>query len=447
MKKILLLCTGGTIASVKTEDGLKPALTAEELLSYVPEVKHFCDVDVLQVCNIDSTNMAPEVWGQIVHAVNENYDRYDGFVITHGTDTMAYSSAALSYMIQNARKPIVITGSQKPINIDGTDAKDNLRDSIVYACDSYSQNVSLVFDGNVIAGTRAKKMMARSFNAFHSVNFPVLARIQDGHIIRYIPYEPIRKPVEFQETVSDAICIMKLIPGSRPELLAYLFDNYDCIVIESFGVGGIAKPMCDLLEEGLIGCLVDTQDFDQDAIRSAATNPRHFYITADEYANPFNKGAYVNKLDFVILAALEVDTHFNCNVVVGSDGVITGAQGGHPDTAAGAKCTIVIAPIMQGRIPTICSDCTTVTTPGEDVDVVVTDYGIAINPKRQDLIDAVAGKGLPIKTIEELRDIAYSITGEPEKVQFGDRVVGIIEARDGSVMDVVRQIKPFEFKD
>ena len=134
-------------------------------------------------------------------------------------------------------------------------------------------------------------------------------------------------------------------------------------------------------------------------------------------------------------------------MVVGSDGVITGAQGGHPDTAAGAKCTIVIAPIMQGRIPTICSDCTTVTTPGEDVDVVVTDYGIAINPKRQDLIDAVVGKGLPIKTIEELRDIAYSITGEPEKVQFGDRVVGVIEARDGSIMDVVRQIKPFEFKD
>ena len=245
MKKILLLCTGGTIASVKTTDGLKPALTAEELLGYVPEVKRFCEVDVLQVCNIDSTNMTPEVWGQIVHAVNENYDRYDGFVITHGTDTMAYSSAALSYMIQNSRKPIVITGSQKPINIDGTDAKDNLRDSILYASDSYSQNVSLVFDGNVIAGTRAKKMMARSFNAFHSVNFPVIARIQDNHIIRYIPYEPIRKPVEFQEKVSDSICIMKLIPGSRPELLAYLFDNYDCIVIESFGVGGIPNQLLD----------------------------------------------------------------------------------------------------------------------------------------------------------------------------------------------------------
>ena len=215
----------------------------------------------------------------------------------------------------------------------------------------------------------------------------------------------------------------------------------------SFGVGGLTKPMCDLLDEGLARCLVDTQDFDEDAITNIQTNRNHYYITAGEYANPFNKGAYVNKLDFVILAALEVDTKFNCNVVVGSDGVITGAQGGHPDTAAGAKCTIVIAPILQGRIPTICTDVTTVTTPGEDVDVVVTDYGIAINPKRQDLIEATKDSGLPFKTIEELRDIAYSISGEPEKVQFGDRVVGIIEARDGSIMDVVRQITPFQFED
>ena len=214
-----------------------------------------------------------------------------------------------------------------------------------------------------------------------------------------------------------------------------------------FGVGGIAKPMCDLLDEGLCRVLVDTQDFDEDAIQNMTTNPNHFYITAGEYANPFNKGAYVNKLDFVILAALEVDTHFNCNVVVGSDGVITGAQGGHPDTAAGAKCTIVIAPIMQGRMPTICTDVTTVTTPGEDVDVVVTDYGIAINPKRQDLIEATKNSKLPLKTIEELRDIAYGIAGEPEKVQFGERVVGIIEGRDGTIVDVVRQIKQFEFAD
>ena len=108
---------------------------------------------------------------------------------------------------------------------------------------------------------------------------------------------------------------------------------------------------------------------------------------------------------------------------------------------------IVIAPIMQGRIPSICSEVTTVTTPGEDVDVVVTDYGIAINPKRTDLIEATKDTGLPIKTIEELRDIAYAIVGTPDKVQFGDRVVGIIEARDGTIMDVVRAVKEYEFAD
>lgn len=211
-----------------------------------------------------------------------------------------------------------------------------------------------------------------------------------------------------------------------------------------FGVGGIAKPMCDLLDKGQVGALLDTQDFDISAVKSVR-NPKHFRISTGEYADPFNKGAVVNKLDFVILAALEVDVSFNCNVVVGSDGMITGAQGGHPDTAAGAKCTIVLVPLLQGRIPAVCTNVTTVTTPGESVDVVITDYGIAINPMRKDLLECAKNMDLPFKTIEELRDIAYSIVGEPEPVQFGDRVVGIIESRDGTVMDVVRQVKPFEF--
>ena len=214
----------------------------------------------------------------------------------------------------------------------------------------------------------------------------------------------------------------------------------------SFGVGGLTKPMADLLERDLVDVLVDTQDFDLGAVESIKKHPdRHIEISASEYANPFNKGAYVNKLDFVILAALEVDVNFNCNVVVGSDGIITGAQGGHPDTAAGAKCTIVIAPLLQGRIPAICTNVTTVTTPGETVDVVITDYGIAINPRRQDLIECMKSSGLPICTIEELRDQAYAITGAPDPVQFGDKVVGIIEARDGSIMDVVCEVKEYSF--
>ena len=214
-----------------------------------------------------------------------------------------------------------------------------------------------------------------------------------------------------------------------------------------FGVGGLTKPMCDLLDNGMVRVLLDTQDFDLDAVNNVK-NPNHHRISAGAYANPMNKGAFVNKLDYVILAALEVDVHFNCNVVVGSDGVITGAQGGHPDTAQGAKCTIVIAPLLQGRIPAICTDVTTVTTPGESVDIVVTDYGVAVNPKRPDLLKALQDADcVPLKTIEELRDIAYSIVGEPEKVQFGDRVVGIIEARDGTIMDVVREVKPFSFRE
>ena len=214
-----------------------------------------------------------------------------------------------------------------------------------------------------------------------------------------------------------------------------------------FAVGGMSKGMCDLLDEGLVGKLLDTQDFDTSAVESVK-RPNHHRISAGAYANPFNKGAFVNKLDYVVLAALEIDVNFDCNVVVGSDGVITGAQGGHPDAAMGAKCTIVISPLVQGRIPAICSNVTTVTTPGESVDIVVTDYGVAVNPARQDLQDALKkAKCVPLKTIEELRDIAYSITGEPEPVQFGDRVVGIIEGRDGTIMDVVRQVKPFEFKE
>ena len=208
-----------------------------------------------------------------------------------------------------------------------------------------------------------------------------------------------------------------------------------------FGVGGLTKPMCDLLDNGLVRVLLDTQAFDIDAVTNVL-NPAHHRITAGAYANPFNKGAFVNKLDYVILASLEVDVHFNCNVVVGSDGVITGAQGGHPDTAQGAKCTIVICPLLQGRLPAICTEVTTVTTPGESVDIVVTDYGVAVNPHRPDLLKCLQEADcIPLKTIEQLRDEAYAITGEPNPVEFGDRIVGIIEARDGTIMDVVREIK------
>lgn len=161
-----MIGTGGTIASKQTEAGLAPGLSSEDILSYIPQVESVCDVDTLQVCNIDSTNVTPEYWKKIAGAIEEHYEEYDGFVICHGTDTLAYTAAALSYMIQNSEKPIVITGAQKPINMDVTDAKTNLLDSFIYASDDASQDVTIVFDGKVIVGTRAKKERAKSYNAF-----------------------------------------------------------------------------------------------------------------------------------------------------------------------------------------------------------------------------------------------------------------------------------------
>ena len=247
--RILLLATGGTIASVLYEYGLAPGLKAEQLLSYIPEAREIYTVEAVQICNIDSSNMTPAHWTDMVSTIEEKYHDYDGFVICHGTDTMAYTSAALSYMIQNSLKPIVITGSQKPISEGSTDARQNLLDALLYAADPASQGVVLVFNGNVIAGTRAKKTYAHSYNAFSSVNFPPLAVIQDRRIIRFIPQQPFSEPVRFFHTMHESIVVLKLIPGTKPDLVEYLFQNYDCIVIESFGVGGIPGTLLDVFYE------------------------------------------------------------------------------------------------------------------------------------------------------------------------------------------------------
>ena len=244
-KKILLLATGGTIASKKSENGLKPQITPEELLEYIPQIKEFCEVSAIQLLNLDSSNMEPEHWKKIVHAIREYYDAHDGFVIAHGTDTMAYTAAALSYMVQNSTKPIVITGAQKPIDLEITDAKSNLIDSFLYTADEKSQGVQIVFDGKVIAGTRAKKVRSKSYNAFSSIDFPSLAVIQDGNIMRYLPMLPYEDEVRFYEELDENIFLMKLIPGIRPRVLQSIFENYDCIIVESFGVGGIPKSIAD----------------------------------------------------------------------------------------------------------------------------------------------------------------------------------------------------------
>lgn len=244
-KRVLLIATGGTIASKRSHSGLKPQITPEELISFIPQVKDFCEIETLQLLNLDSTNVEPAHWKLMAQTIRKFYDTFDGFVIAHGTDTMAYTAAALSYLIQNSKKPIVITGSQKPIDLEITDAKTNLLDSFVYASDDASQGVQIVFDGKVIAGTRAKKVRSKSYNAFSSIDYPFLAVIQEMNIMRYIPMLPYEEDVKFYEDMNDNVYLMKMIPGIKAKVLESIFEEYDSIVVESFGVGGIPKSISD----------------------------------------------------------------------------------------------------------------------------------------------------------------------------------------------------------
>ena len=208
-----------------------------------------------------------------------------------------------------------------------------------------------------------------------------------------------------------------------------------------WAMGGITEPIVNLLREGYVKYLADDQAFDVPSIESISTDPNHFEIDSSEYANPLNKGAYVNKLDYVVLGALEVDKNFNVNVVVGSDGTIQGAPGGHPDTAAGANCSIIVAPLVRGRIATVRKECTSITTPGETVDVIVTDYGVAVNPNREDILEQLQDTDLPLVSIDDLIKRGEKITGVPEDIDYEDEVVAIVEYRDGSIIDVVRKVK------
>lgn len=249
MKKVLMIGTGGTIASDLSSEGLVPALTTEQLLSYVPEISTLCDVDCVQLFSVDSTNMTPQHWLTLVQAIRDRYDSYDGFVICHGTDTMAYTAAALSYLIQGSPKPIILTGAQKPIGFDSTDSKTNLRDSFLCATSALC-GVMVVFNGKVIAGTRAKKTRTKSFEAFSSINYPDLAHLQDGYLIEYIRLACYEKPILY-DTLNDRVGLMKLIPGTESDLLEFHLKRSDALIIESFGVGGLPSYQ-DQAMQGLI---------------------------------------------------------------------------------------------------------------------------------------------------------------------------------------------------
>jgi citrate lyase subunit alpha/citrate CoA-transferase len=195
--------------------------------------------------------------------------------------------------------------------------------------------------------------------------------------------------------------------------------------------------MVDMLQEGLFDAIYDVQCFDLSSVQSIAENAAHHEISADSYANPDQKSCCVDFLDAVLLGASEVDVSFNVNVHTDSNGILIGGSGGHNDAAAGAKMTIIAAPLVRARLPIVVDRCTTITTPGNTVDVLVTERGIAVNPARAELRDRLKEARLPLYSIEELRAMALAITGTPQKLAVSDKLVGIVEYRDGSVIDSI----------
>lgn len=209
----------------------------------------------------------------------------------------------------------------------------------------------------------------------------------------------------------------------------------------SFACGGTTDYLVRMLADDLFEKLYDVQCFNLDAVESVRIRENHIKIDAHTYANIDNPDNIVNKLDVVVLGASEIDLDFNVNVTTGTDGVILGGSGGHADTAAGAKLAIIVSKLVNARLSCLVERVTTVTTPGETIDVLVTDRGIAINPRRQDLIDRLRKETrLEIFTIDELLRMAEDLTGKPRPLVTGDRIVAVSEYRDGTILDVIRQV-------
>ena len=243
MKKVLMLGTGGTIACVPSADGLVPALDGPAMIRVVPELEEVCAIETKQILNLDSSNLAPEHWRSIAEAVAANYTSYDGFVITHGTDTMAYTAAALSQMLCNCQKPVVLTGAQLPIQAEGSDAPNNIYHAFL-AATSPLKGVALVFGDLVIHGAHAKKLYTQDFNGFASINREPLATISHNHLfwqkgaLQGGGYGEGEFSINTQLEIK--IAVVKIIPGATPDVLDYyVAKGYKGLIIEGFGAGGV----------------------------------------------------------------------------------------------------------------------------------------------------------------------------------------------------------------
>jgi L-asparaginase len=276
MKKVLLLTTGGYDCRKAGEMGLAPKLASEELLDYMSDLYQHYEIEGLDLLSLDSSNIQAEEWQLIARAIFDNLDTFDGIVVTHGTDTMAYTASMLSYMLQNLKKPVVLTGSQVPIDNLLTDARNNLYAAFA-AVDSGITGVSVAFNRKIISGCRAVKVRTTGFEAFESVNAPYLGEIYSNGIRcfrEFVPHPDPASPTVLRDRVSKDVFLLKLIPGTNPEVFDMLLTmRYRGIVLETFGSGGMhfvrrnLLPKLKMLTENGISvvacsqCLYEASDF------------------------------------------------------------------------------------------------------------------------------------------------------------------------------------------
>lgn len=321
MKNILILATGGTIVCSDLGQGLRPHYTVEDLLRFIQPAQENRRVIGRTIMNTDSSNMTPDRWLVIAQTIFAEYRNYDGFVVTHGTDTMAYTGAALTYILQGLNKPVVLTGSQYSMADSKTDAVQNLNDSLLLASEEIA-GVFIVFDGKVINGTRAIKVKTRSYDAFESVNFPLVAEIKHNRI----NYSRAVKPI-FAKTLQTAnsglpqlvtdleerLLVLKLFPGLHPNIFEYIRDNCKGVIIESYGTGGIATEVMDLagkvaeLTEAGVVVAITTQCLKEGVDLQIYEVGRRLPLDKIIYAGDMNTEALVPKLMWAMARSSEFE--------------------------------------------------------------------------------------------------------------------------------------------
>lgn len=240
-KRVLFILTGGTISAQDSDHGLVAGTINQELTEILASSGLDFTYDAINLLSIDSTNMQPENWLQMAQVIQDQYDAYDGFIVVHGTDTMAYGAAALSYLVQNSAKPIVFTGSQVPLSKIGNDGVKNILDAVTYAISDQAYAISIVFHGEVLLGTRSRKVRSRSYQAFQTIDFANRAVVRSQRVLPILNQSSDLVPVKFYNQLNPRVGLIKLTPGLPAQVIEAYCQMVDVIIIEGFGIGGIPQ--------------------------------------------------------------------------------------------------------------------------------------------------------------------------------------------------------------